>query len=152
VFTVGAQTSGTWAVDSIQLEKGSTATSFDYRPYGTELALCQRYYQKATSESAAGTMLTAVICSGTTSGNGAAQLMYPMRATPTFDSSAASTFAYSDGATATACTSLVFASGQSSSRMASINFNTAGGLTQYRMYRIEANSSATAFFGFSAEL
>jgi len=26
-----------------QLEKGSTATSFDYRPYGTELALCQRY-------------------------------------------------------------------------------------------------------------
>jgi hypothetical protein len=29
----------------VQLEKGSTATSFDYRPYGTELALCQRYYQ-----------------------------------------------------------------------------------------------------------
>ena len=31
-------------VTNIQLEKGSTATSFDYRPYGTELALCQRYY------------------------------------------------------------------------------------------------------------
>ena len=28
-----------------QLEKGSVATSFDYRPYGTELSLCQRYYQ-----------------------------------------------------------------------------------------------------------
>jgi hypothetical protein len=27
----------------IQLEKGSVATSFDYRPYGTELQLCQRY-------------------------------------------------------------------------------------------------------------
>ena len=27
----------------MQLEKGSTATSFDYRPYGTELQLCQRY-------------------------------------------------------------------------------------------------------------
>jgi hypothetical protein len=27
-----------------QLEVGSTATSFDYRPYGTELVLCQRYY------------------------------------------------------------------------------------------------------------
>jgi hypothetical protein len=26
-----------------QLEKGSTATSFDYRPYGTEFMLCQRY-------------------------------------------------------------------------------------------------------------
>jgi hypothetical protein len=29
-----------------QLEKGSTATSFDYRPYGTELALAQRYFCK----------------------------------------------------------------------------------------------------------
>ena len=47
VFTVGAQTSGTWVVDDIQLEPGSVATSFDYRPYGTELALCQRYYQKS---------------------------------------------------------------------------------------------------------
>ena len=34
----------TWYVTGVQLEKGSTATSFDYRPYGTELALCQRYY------------------------------------------------------------------------------------------------------------
>ena len=31
-------------ITNVQLEKGSTATSFDYRPYGTELALCQRYY------------------------------------------------------------------------------------------------------------
>ena len=31
-------------ITGVQLEKGSTATSFDYRPYGTELALCQRYY------------------------------------------------------------------------------------------------------------
>jgi hypothetical protein len=37
----------TWYVTGIMLEKGSTATSFDYRPYGTELALCQRYYQKS---------------------------------------------------------------------------------------------------------
>jgi len=34
----------TFYVTGVQLEKGSTATSFDYRPYGTELALCQRYY------------------------------------------------------------------------------------------------------------
>ena len=32
-------------ITGVQLEKGSTATSFDYRPYGTELQLCQRYYQ-----------------------------------------------------------------------------------------------------------
>jgi len=36
----------TWQVTGVQLEKGSTATSFDYRPYGTELALCQRYYER----------------------------------------------------------------------------------------------------------
>jgi hypothetical protein len=33
-------------ITNVQLEKGSTATSFDYRPYGTELALCQRYFFK----------------------------------------------------------------------------------------------------------
>ena len=31
-------------ITGVQLEKGSTATSFDYRSYGTELDLCQRYY------------------------------------------------------------------------------------------------------------
>ena len=36
----------TGTLSLVQLEKGSTATSFDYRPYGTELALCQRYYVK----------------------------------------------------------------------------------------------------------
>jgi hypothetical protein len=39
--------SATWQITGVQLEKGSTATSFDYRPYGTELALCQRYYRFA---------------------------------------------------------------------------------------------------------
>jgi hypothetical protein len=45
VFTVGAQTSGTWTIDNVQLEAGSTATDFERRPIGTELALCQRYYE-----------------------------------------------------------------------------------------------------------
>jgi hypothetical protein len=35
----------TFYITGVQLEKGITATSFDYRPYGTELQLCQRYYQ-----------------------------------------------------------------------------------------------------------
>ena len=34
-------------ITGVQLEKGSTATSFDYRPYSTELVLCQRYYEKS---------------------------------------------------------------------------------------------------------
>ena len=41
----------TGTLSLVQLEKGSTATSFEYRPYGTELQLCQRYlpaYQAVT--------------------------------------------------------------------------------------------------------
>ena len=44
-------TSGaTFYITGVQLEKGSTATSFDYRPYGTELALCQRYFEKSYNQ------------------------------------------------------------------------------------------------------
>jgi len=47
-------TSGaTFYITGVQLEKGSTATSFDYRPYGTELQLCQRYFQKTYNTDAA---------------------------------------------------------------------------------------------------
>jgi hypothetical protein len=45
--SVVATNGATWYVTGVQLEKGSTATSFDYRPYGTELALCQRYFEKS---------------------------------------------------------------------------------------------------------
>lgn len=45
VFTVGAQTSGTWTIGNVQLEIGSVATPFERRQYGQELALCQRYYE-----------------------------------------------------------------------------------------------------------
>jgi hypothetical protein len=43
-----ATNGATLYITGVQLEKGSTATSFDYRPYGTELALCQRYYESIT--------------------------------------------------------------------------------------------------------
>jgi hypothetical protein len=40
---LGSIASATFQITGVQLEKGTTATSFDYRPFGTELALCQRY-------------------------------------------------------------------------------------------------------------
>jgi hypothetical protein len=43
-----ANTAGaTFYITGVQLEKGSTASPFEYRPYGTELALCQRYYSSS---------------------------------------------------------------------------------------------------------
>ena len=39
----------TFYITGVQLEKGSTATSFDYRPYGDELSLCQRYYYRISA-------------------------------------------------------------------------------------------------------
>jgi hypothetical protein len=44
-------TSGaTFYITGVQLEVGSTATSFDYRPYTTELQLCQRYYENSGTD------------------------------------------------------------------------------------------------------
>jgi hypothetical protein len=52
----------TFYITGVQLEKGSTATSFDYRPYTTELQLCQRYYELISIGigGASGTLSTAM--------------------------------------------------------------------------------------------
>ena len=42
-----ATTGATFYITGVQLEKGSTATAFDYRDYGRELIMCQRYYQSS---------------------------------------------------------------------------------------------------------
>jgi len=80
----------TFYITGVQLEKGSVATSFDYRPYGTELALCQRYYQKSFPQGTApaqniGGVGAVYSQSPAASGSAPAWVNLPvvMRATPT---------------------------------------------------------------------
>jgi hypothetical protein len=72
-----ATNGATWQITGVQLEKGTTATSFDVRPYGTELQLCQRYFYKADP--------ITIPCFATTTGRAIGTIAFPttMRATPT---------------------------------------------------------------------
>ena len=46
-----AQTAGAVVnISMVQFEVGSVATPFEQRPFGTELALCQRYYEKSYNQ------------------------------------------------------------------------------------------------------
>jgi hypothetical protein len=67
----------TFYITGVQLEEGTTATSFDFRSYGTELALCYRYYYYA------GVVIGAAYQDGANSFQGTFLTPVPMRATPT---------------------------------------------------------------------
>jgi len=73
----------TFYITGVQLEKGSTATSFDYRPYGTELALCQRYYFKYDGSLGITAVASGSVYSATTTVRTYMQFPVTMRAAPT---------------------------------------------------------------------
>ena len=111
----------TFYITGVQLEKGSTATSFDYRPYGTELALCQRYYQQLGGETASDTVSVGFNLA-TTEHLGLVNFPVQMRIAPALTLSAVSDFAVS-GIT---CTALgTYASTKSNAR---VYFDVAAGL------------------------
>ena len=75
----------TWQITGVQIEIGKTATPFEHRSYGEELALCQRYYVKVPANSYS--YLPTATDTGTGTGGSAhsrVHLMWPvtMRATP----------------------------------------------------------------------
>ena len=91
----------TFYITGVQLEKGSTATSFDYRPYTTELQLCQRYLPAITLTG------SNAICSAyntaTTTSVGIFHFLVTPRTPPTgITATAASGFAFSSAANFTA--------------------------------------------------
>lgn len=63
IGTLGA----TWQVTGAQLEKGTVATSYDYLPYGTQLALCQRYYEILTNEANGYSLLSSELLTASSS-------------------------------------------------------------------------------------
>jgi len=81
----------TWQITGVQLEKGSTATSFDYRPFGTELQLAQRYFYK-NFPATAGVAVASGYWFNTTYPIGTITFPVSMRTAPTFSVSAASDF------------------------------------------------------------
>jgi len=80
----------TFYITGVQLEKGSTATSFDYRPYGTELQLCQRYYQTSYPSGVVANGVTTItdgvtwVCINSSDTSNGGSYPITMRTTPTF--------------------------------------------------------------------
>ena len=54
-----ATSGNTWLITGVQLEAGTTASPFEYRQYGTELALCQRYFETCLGTTAGYAILSA---------------------------------------------------------------------------------------------
>ena len=96
------QQSGTFDIANVQLEAGPQATPFEYRPIGTELALCQRYYQKLQP-------VHNIYFNATTDVLGALSLLAPMRAAPvtTFLGTIGNVVANRAGQTGSAATALL---------------------------------------------
>ena len=91
--SVVSTSAATWYVTGVQLEKAPQATAFDYRDYGRELALCQRYYvQSNNAASGAQFMDIAGRFTGTTQATYTINLPVTMRAQPAISISPAYNF------------------------------------------------------------
>jgi hypothetical protein len=79
-------------IDTVQLEVGSTATDFEHKSYGEELALCQRYFERI-----AGAVNVAYSSGSATYANQPRTVLFyktQKRVVPTLSSSTASEFRF----------------------------------------------------------
>jgi hypothetical protein len=144
-----ATSGATFYITGVQLEAGSVATPFERRPYGTELALCQRYYQQWGGNTNFERIGNAY-CHSTTQARADIVLVVTMRSTPTLTVPTNNNWTVEFAGSAADCTSIVL--DQASPRIASTNFDVASGLTAGQGCHIRANNTSSARFNLSAEL
>lgn len=136
----------TWFVTGVQLEKGSTATLFDYRPYGTEFNLCSRYYYKSSQYSTYSPVGVGRAWSST-NGNAPFYLPTPMRSNPTVTYSSLSDF---DIVTAGSPTAIQ--NDGAGPNNVKIGWAKSTGVTSGNLYQFEFGNITSGWLGFSAEL
>jgi hypothetical protein len=138
----------TFYITGVQLEKGSTATSFDYRPYGTELALCQRYYYLLGKGSTFAWLGNAV-CADTVEAVYLTPVPVPMRATPSFLTSGS--LRLYNGATRAVTSSAINV--HATPNIPATTFTASGGgMAAGQGVGLTANNDTAAFISYSAEL
>lgn len=149
--TDGVTTSSgqTWDITGIQLEVGDTATPFEHRSYGDELARCQRYFRKVVDGADTSTFMNFHAWSANEC-IGALNLGGPMRATPTMSVSSFGHFVMRSGGTDKTATSFSFAQA-SKSGFVRVETGSGGGLTTGFGAWLKADNSSAYLYA-DAEL
>ena len=140
----------------VQLEKGTVATPFEFRPYATELALCQRYYQlyNTSGSSGVGGILGIGSVNSSTSVVFAVPLRADMRVAPTSMTSNAtvgSNYLVVQAGGSSSVTAITLVTGQTSSQMAWVQTTSTSGLTAGGA-AIMYGGGVYGTLGFNAEL
>jgi hypothetical protein len=143
-----ATTGATFYITGVQLEKGSTATSFDLRPYGTELALCQRYFVRLLGNSNYEMPPSGVIAANTTNAYGYIAVPVQLRALPSI---AGSNYRLDRVVAGNAASAIAIDTGYNSVNAAGVNV-TSSGLTSGLSYTVTAANTTSAYIYISAEL
>jgi hypothetical protein len=150
--SIAGTLNATWQITGIQLEVGDTATDFEHRKFSEELQACQRYYfQEDTNFGNVSGRLG--VANSTTSVTFDHTLPVQMRANPSLSLTSANLRigdTVSQGFTTTSGT--VTISSYSGSACAVYNLNQFSGLTSYRTYLHEPDTTSTGIVVFNAEL
>jgi hypothetical protein len=140
----------TWYVTGVQLERGSTASSFEYRSYTTEQSLCYRYCIAYGGSSTAEDLQGLGNCNNSTSAVFITPFPVRMRTIPSVTTSAVSNFIVLD-TLYTNYTVTGFSLDRCSPQIGSLSatINTAA---RQGTVRLVPNSTTSALVVFSAEL